>query len=175
MLGQGVVPVLLLTVHGHVRPICGSGCRGWAPRGSPSCKRAPRVPRTRRKYVEGVERFWWRHEGSSEAKTVTRGAYLARDLSAGSGEMEFVVHASSDWHAVSTFCGSILLGPLQWGFSDRTWCCILPSVGYPVILIPDSGSILQGFSTPAWSAGLRWVYFSHFEGRLWDVFRVLWF
>jgi hypothetical protein len=29
MLGQGVVPALLLIVHGHVRPISGSGCRGW--------------------------------------------------------------------------------------------------------------------------------------------------
>jgi hypothetical protein len=29
MLGQGVVPALLLIVHGHVRPIGGSGCRGW--------------------------------------------------------------------------------------------------------------------------------------------------
>jgi hypothetical protein len=29
MLGQGVVPVLLLNVHGHVHPIGGSGCHGW--------------------------------------------------------------------------------------------------------------------------------------------------
>jgi hypothetical protein len=29
MLGQGVVPVLLLAVHGQVRPIGGSGCHGW--------------------------------------------------------------------------------------------------------------------------------------------------
>jgi hypothetical protein len=34
MLGQGVVPMLLFVVHGHVRPISGSGCRGWGPRGS---------------------------------------------------------------------------------------------------------------------------------------------
>jgi hypothetical protein len=27
--GQGVVPMLLLTMHGHVRPISRSGCRGW--------------------------------------------------------------------------------------------------------------------------------------------------
>jgi hypothetical protein len=57
MLGQGVVPVLLLIVHGHVRPIGGSRCRGWGPRGSPSCQRVPRVPRARRKYAEGVGRF----------------------------------------------------------------------------------------------------------------------
>jgi hypothetical protein len=28
MLGQGVVPVPLFTVHGYVRPIGGSECRG---------------------------------------------------------------------------------------------------------------------------------------------------
>jgi hypothetical protein len=31
MLGQGVVPVLLFIVRGHVRPIGGSGCHGWGP------------------------------------------------------------------------------------------------------------------------------------------------
>jgi hypothetical protein len=31
ILGQDVVPVLLLTVHGHVRPIGGCGCRVWGP------------------------------------------------------------------------------------------------------------------------------------------------
>jgi hypothetical protein len=31
MLSQGVVPVLLLTVHGHVYPIDGSECRSWGP------------------------------------------------------------------------------------------------------------------------------------------------
>jgi hypothetical protein len=28
MLSQGVIPVHLLAVHGHIRPIGGSGCRG---------------------------------------------------------------------------------------------------------------------------------------------------
>jgi hypothetical protein len=31
MLGQSVVPVLLLTVHGHVHSIDGSECRSWGP------------------------------------------------------------------------------------------------------------------------------------------------
>jgi hypothetical protein len=31
MLGQGVVPVLLFTVHGHVHPIGGSESCGWGP------------------------------------------------------------------------------------------------------------------------------------------------
>jgi hypothetical protein len=29
MLSQGMVPVLLLTMHGHVRPIGGSGYHDW--------------------------------------------------------------------------------------------------------------------------------------------------
>jgi hypothetical protein len=29
ILSQGVVLVLLFTMHGHIHPIGGSGCRGW--------------------------------------------------------------------------------------------------------------------------------------------------
>jgi hypothetical protein len=57
MLGQGMIPVLLFIVCGHIRPIGGSGCRGWGPRGSPSCQRGPRVLRARQKYAERVKRF----------------------------------------------------------------------------------------------------------------------
>jgi hypothetical protein len=52
--------------------------------------------------------------------------------------MEVDFHASSDCHAVSAFDWSVLLGPLQWGFSERTWCRILPFIGYPSILIPHT-------------------------------------
>jgi hypothetical protein len=31
MLGQSVVPTLLFTMRGHVRPIGGNECRGWDP------------------------------------------------------------------------------------------------------------------------------------------------
>jgi hypothetical protein len=54
MLGQSVVPAFLLTVHDHVRPIGGSGCRGEGPRGSLSGLRAPCVPRVRQKYAKGI-------------------------------------------------------------------------------------------------------------------------
>jgi hypothetical protein len=57
MLGQSVVPAFLLTVHGHVRPIGGSGCRGECPRGSLSGQRAPHVPRARQKYAKGIGHF----------------------------------------------------------------------------------------------------------------------
>jgi hypothetical protein len=54
MLVQSVVPTFLLTVHGHVRPIGGSGCRGESPCGSLSCQRTPRVPQVRQKYAKGI-------------------------------------------------------------------------------------------------------------------------
>jgi hypothetical protein len=57
-LGQSVVLVLLFTVHGHVRPIGGSGCRGEGSRGSLPCQRAPSVPRARLKYADGVTRSY---------------------------------------------------------------------------------------------------------------------
>jgi hypothetical protein len=55
----------------------------------------------------------------------------------------FVVRAASDRHAVNAFGGSVLLGPLRWGFRDRTGCHILPSVGYTGILIPDGDLVLH--------------------------------
>jgi hypothetical protein len=56
MLGKSVVLVFLFTVHSHVCPIGGRGCRGEGPCGSPSCQRAPRVPRARQKYAKRVGR-----------------------------------------------------------------------------------------------------------------------
>jgi hypothetical protein len=56
MLGQSVVPMLLFTIHSHVRPIGGSGCHSEGPRGFPLCQRAPRVPRARQKYAKRVRR-----------------------------------------------------------------------------------------------------------------------
>jgi hypothetical protein len=44
MSSQGVIPVLLLIVHGHVHPIDGSECCSWGPQGSLSCLRVPRAP-----------------------------------------------------------------------------------------------------------------------------------
>jgi hypothetical protein len=96
MLGQGVVPVLLLTVHDHVCPIGGSGCRGWGPRGSLSCQRAPRVPRARQKYAEEVGRFddimgaWARRKMSPEAPI------SPKTFPQGSDGMEVDFRASSD-------------------------------------------------------------------------------
>jgi hypothetical protein len=61
----------------------------------------------------------------------------------GSGGMEFVVRTVSDWHVVRAFGESTLLGPLRWGFNDRTRCHISPFVGYPGILIHDRDEFIK--------------------------------
>jgi hypothetical protein len=57
MSSQGVVPVLLLVVHGHVHHVNGSEYRSWGPCGSPSRLRVPRALRARWKCTVGVEHF----------------------------------------------------------------------------------------------------------------------
>jgi hypothetical protein len=37
--------------------------------------------------------------------------------------------------------GRFYWGPYDGGFSERTGCHILPSVGHPCILIPDTGGV----------------------------------
>jgi hypothetical protein len=96
MLGHGVVPVLLLTVHGHIRPIGGSGCRGWGPRGSPSCQRAPCVPRVSQKYVEGVGRFDDIMGSRARWKLPPEAPISPETFPQGSGGMEVDFGASSD-------------------------------------------------------------------------------
>jgi hypothetical protein len=44
---QGVVPVLLLTMHGHVHPVDGSHYRSWGPPWLLVLLRVPRAPRAR--------------------------------------------------------------------------------------------------------------------------------
>jgi hypothetical protein len=97
MLGQGVVPVLLLTVHGHVHPIGGSGCRGWG---------APVAPRLTRGFHVSLGRggsglkgssALMTSRGSGEAKKMPPEAPISPETSPqGLGGMEFVVRASSD-------------------------------------------------------------------------------
>jgi hypothetical protein len=103
-LGQSVVLMLLFTVHGHVRPIGRSGCRGEGPvascftiglhaslgrgRSTPRGSGAPVLTLQGLGEVEIVPdsaqgssalmTSW----GSGEAEIATRGAYLTRDPSA---------------------------------------------------------------------------------------------
>jgi hypothetical protein len=55
MLDQSAVPMFPSTVHGHVRPISGNGCRGEGPCGSRPYQTALRIPRARQKYVKVVK------------------------------------------------------------------------------------------------------------------------
>jgi hypothetical protein len=153
-------PVLLFTVHGHVRPIGGSGCRGWGPPWLPVLPDGSTCPLGKVKVRRGGWALWWRHGGSGEAKTAARGAYLTRDLSARLRRGRGWLLASSDWHAVSAFSGSVLPGPLWWGFSKRAGYRISPSVGYPGILIPDT-NIGQAGSSYEESHALFLVFLSN--------------
>jgi hypothetical protein len=57
MLGQGVVLVLLLTVHGHVHPIGGRGCHGWGALWLLVLPEGSTCPSGEAEVREGVERF----------------------------------------------------------------------------------------------------------------------
>jgi hypothetical protein len=151
MLDQDVVPVLLLTVHGHIRPICRSGFRGWGAPWFPVLPEGSTCPSGMVKVCQGG---WALLMTSRE---LGRGGKMPpKTFPQGSGGMEFVVHASSDWHAVSTLGGSVLLGPLRWGFNDHTGCRILPYVGYPDILIPDiEGGVLPDFGVQGGKVDFR--------------------
>jgi hypothetical protein len=67
--------------------------------------------------------------GSDEAEIIAQGAYLAQDLSARLEQDGGWLSALSNWHAVNAFSGSVLPGPLRWGFSKRAGCGISPSIG----------------------------------------------
>jgi hypothetical protein len=119
-------------------PSAGAGAAVGGPRGSLYCLRVPRVPRARRKYAEGIGRFDDVTGARARWKNAAQGTYLARDLS-----------ARLRWDGVYRLCRKRMTcyqrlwrigftGPLRWGFSDRAGCRILPSVGYPDILIPDT-------------------------------------
>jgi hypothetical protein len=49
--------VLLFTVYGHVRPISGSGCRGWGPPWLPILPEGSTCPSGEAEVRQGVERF----------------------------------------------------------------------------------------------------------------------
>jgi hypothetical protein len=91
MLDHSAAPMLPSTVHGHVRPISGNGCRGGGPHGSQPCQRALCVPRARRKYVErvGLSRAYVARVGRSRDHS-RWGARVRRfnDVIRGSSEAE---------------------------------------------------------------------------------------
>jgi hypothetical protein len=97
MLSQGMVPVLLLTVHGHVRPIGGSGCRGW---GGPVAHHLARglhvsLGRDRSKLRGSV--LLMTPRGLGRGGEMSPDTLISSETSPqGSGGMEFFVRAASD-------------------------------------------------------------------------------
>jgi hypothetical protein len=97
MLGQGVVPVLMLTAHGHVRPISVSGCCGWG---------GPMAHCLARGFHVSLGRGGSKLRGSGTLMTsqgLGRGKKMPPEmpislvtLPQGLGGIEFVVRASSD-------------------------------------------------------------------------------
>jgi hypothetical protein len=65
---QGMVPVLLLTVHGHFHSVNGSEYRSWDPHGSPSRLRVPRAPRARQKRTVGCRALLMTPRGSGKTE-----------------------------------------------------------------------------------------------------------
>jgi hypothetical protein len=96
MLGQGVVLVPLFIVHGYVRLIGGSECRGWGPCGSSSCQRVPRVPRARREYAERVGCFDGVMGARTRQKLPPEVPILPETSPQGSSEMDIGFRASSN-------------------------------------------------------------------------------
>jgi hypothetical protein len=96
MSGQSVVPVPLLTVHGHVHHVDGVSTMLGGPRGSPSCLRAPRAPRARWKCAAGGQVPLMTPWGLGRDGEISPETPIVPEASPqGSSEIEFVVHALS--------------------------------------------------------------------------------
>jgi hypothetical protein len=97
MSSQGMVPVLLLTVHGHIHHIDGASTVVGGPRGSPSCLRVPRAPRARQKCAVGGQAPLMMPRGLGRDSEMSLETPIVPKASPqGSGEIEFVIHALTD-------------------------------------------------------------------------------
>jgi hypothetical protein len=143
MLSQDVVPVLLLTVRGHVRPIGGSGCRDWGGPMAPRLARGLHVSLGRGGSKLGGRALLMTplglgHGGKMSPEVLISPQTSSQGSAARVGwSLSFVPQETDMLSAL--LVSRLYWGPLQWGFNDRTGCRISPSVGYHGILIPDSG------------------------------------
>jgi hypothetical protein len=74
--------MLLFTVHGHVRPIGGSGCCGWGPPWLPVLLEGSTCPLGEAEVRRGGSGALMTSWGSGEVEITAQGTYLAQDLSA---------------------------------------------------------------------------------------------
>jgi hypothetical protein len=138
-LSQGVVLVLLFAMRGHVRPIGGNGCRGW---GSPWLTILPEGYTCPSGEAE-VSRGGWARSmtpwGLRRGREMSPEVPILPETSPqGSGRMEFVVRAASDWHVVRAFGEPILLGPYGGALTVVQGVVFYRLLGTLGILIPDS-------------------------------------
>jgi hypothetical protein len=135
MSSQGIVPMPLLTVHGHVHHVDGASTMVGPPRGSLSCLRVPRAPRARQKHaVRGSDAFDDVVGAWARRRDVARDAYHARGLSARL-ERDRVCHSCLE----RLTCCQCFLGPLWWGYLiNMQGAVFYPLLGTLGILIPDN-------------------------------------
>jgi hypothetical protein len=94
-LGQGMVPVLLLAMHGHVHPISGSRCHDWGVPVAHCLAKGSHVSLGRGKSnPRGSGTFDDATGAQARWRNVTQGSHLTRDLSAKLGWMEFTICAT---------------------------------------------------------------------------------
>jgi hypothetical protein len=97
MLGQGVILVLLLTMHGHVHPIGGSGCRGLAPPWLAVLPEGSMCPSSEAEVSRGVQALLMTPRGLGRGGKILPKALISPETSPqGLGGMEFVAHVTSD-------------------------------------------------------------------------------
>jgi hypothetical protein len=138
-LGQGMVPVLLLVVHGHVHPIGGSGCHDWGSPWLTILLEGYTCPSGEAEVSRGGRALLMTSRGLRRGREMSSEALISPETSLqGSGGWSLSFRATSNCHVVCAFGESILLGPLRWGFNNRIGCRISPSVWYPGILIPNT-------------------------------------
>jgi hypothetical protein len=132
---QGMVPVPLLTVHGHVHHVDGASTIVGGPRGSPSCLRVPRAPQERRKCAAGGSGAFDDTAGArARWRDVARYAYHARGLSTRLGR-DRVCRS----HLERRTCCQCFLGPLRWASLTNVQSAVFyPLLGTLSILVPDS-------------------------------------
>jgi hypothetical protein len=125
-------PVPLFVVHGHIRPIGGSGCHDWGSLWLIILPEGYTCPSGEAEVNRGGQALLMTPRGLGRGGEMTPEAPVSPETSPQcSGGMEFVICAASNWHAIRAFGESTLLGPLWWGFNSRTGCRISPFVGYP--------------------------------------------
>jgi hypothetical protein len=136
-----VVPVLLLTVHGHVHPVNGSEYRSWGPLWLPISPESSMCPSGEAEMHHGGSSAFGDATGAwARRRDVARDAYRARGLFVRL-RRDRVCHSCLE----RLTCCQCFLGPLRWGsLTNVQGAVFYPLLGTLGILIPDSSPRAYG-------------------------------